>query len=49
MNYSMYLDDIVVYDFSKLNLEEYLYGNCYGSCDDISCDTSCDCVCDASW
>lgn len=45
----MNLENLVVYDFSNLNLEENSFANCYGTCNDYSCDTSCDCVCDSRW
>ena len=44
------IEDIVVYDFSNVELQENSITNCYGTCDDSDhCDSSCDCVCDANW
>ncbi len=45
MNKKTNFHQMVVYDFSKLNLEENSRGNCFGSCDCNHCD-SCDCNCD---
>ncbi len=52
MNSISNLNEIVVYDFSNLNIQENSMDNCFG-CDscDSSCDhsDSCDCDCDSKW
>lgn len=45
-------NEMMVFDFSNLNLQENSKGNCFG-CDscDCNCDScdSCDCDCDSNW
>lgn len=40
-------DNMIVYDFSNLNLHQYGSNNCYGGgCDRVKCDNFCNCDCD---
>lgn len=49
MDVKDYLNELVIFDFSNINLQENSRGNCFGcdSCDSGECD-SCD-SCDSGW